>query len=137
PCQAVVRGEVPRLPGADPNFSVQASLVVDGKLVDQRILKTGNFELRGNAPKLEGLAKSASLSSASTPTRHVSLKFTRVQNLPPAQGHFDGRPVAARLFYVGFQRSADRGPVAVDAKSRDYRTVGKEPSQLPRPSDLH
>jgi hypothetical protein len=137
PCQAVIRGEVPGLPGADPNFSVQASLIVDGKLVDQRVLKPGSFELRGDSPKLEGLAKSTSLSSDPTPTRHVALKFTRVQNLPPAQGHFDGRPVAARLFYVGFQRSADRGPVALDGKGGDYRTVHNPPSELPPSSDLH
>jgi hypothetical protein len=97
--QAVAKGEVPALPGGDPNFEMRAELCVDGKTVCREMLRPGGFQLRGDVPP------------ASTPeaasTHAVELKFSRFQHLPMNNGYPDGRPVAARLHYVGLQPAAD------------------------------
>ena len=101
--QAVVKGEVPRLPNGDPYFETRAQLFVDGKLVAEQTLKPGAFELRGDVPA------EASESASTHHVRKIELKFSRYQNLPMVDGYPDGRPVAAMLKYLGFQRRPGAG----------------------------
>jgi hypothetical protein len=97
--QAVVKGEVPALPGGDPNFETLAELRVDGSAVARELLRPGDFELRGDVP--------AATASAANPTHAVELKFSRFQHLPENNGYPDGRPVAARLHYIGLQPASN------------------------------
>ena len=91
--RAAVKGEVPALPGGDPNFETLAELCVDGRIVAREVLRPGDFELSGDVPP------------ATTPEagsiHAVELKFSRLQHVPMNNGDPDGRPVAARLHYVG------------------------------------
>jgi hypothetical protein len=84
---------VPALPHGDPNFETLAELCIDGKTIAREMLRPGNFELRGDVPP-------AGKSEAGA-THAVELKFSRFQHLPMNNGYPDGRPVAARLHYVG------------------------------------
>jgi hypothetical protein len=96
--QAVVKGEVPALPGGDPNFETLAELCVDGKTVARELLRPGVFELRGNVPTVAPTSANA--------THAVELKFSHFQHLPENNGYPDGRPVAARVRYIGLQSAA-------------------------------
>jgi hypothetical protein len=93
--QAVVKGQVPALPGGDGNFETLAELCVDGKAVCRELLHPGDFELRGDLP-LQG-------ASAANAAHAVELKFSRFQHLPENNGYPDGRPVAAKLQYIGLK----------------------------------
>jgi hypothetical protein len=97
--QAVVKGEVPALPGGDANFETLVELCVDGKTVGRDLLHPGDFELRGDVP--------AASASAADSTHAVELKFSRFQHLPENNGYPDGRPVAARVHYLGLQPASN------------------------------
>jgi hypothetical protein len=70
-------------------------LCVDAKTVARELLHPGNFELRGDVPP-------ASASVANS-IHSLELKFSHFQHLPNNSGYPDGRPVAARLQYVGLR----------------------------------
>jgi hypothetical protein len=97
--QVVVKGEVPALPGGDPNFATLVELCVDGKAVARELRHPGDFELLGDVP--------AASASAANPTRAIELKFSRFQHLPENNGYPDGRPVSARLQYLGLKSVAN------------------------------
>lgn len=82
-----VRGTVPQI--ADPAFSTELQVLLDGREVARRTLTPGDFELR--APVTDGPAR-----------RLVELRFSKGQQLPGG----DGRMVGARLRSVGFEADA-------------------------------
>lgn len=83
PTSLVLRGMVPQI--ADPGFTTELTVLVDGQEVDRRTLGLGNFEVKLPAP--------------GPPGRHrVDLRFSNFQRLPGA----DKRPVGGLLQSVGF-----------------------------------
>jgi hypothetical protein len=100
---AVVRGEVPVLLGTDAaNFETGVQLKVDGNVVAEQTLRAGRFELRGAVPPTVGPGGN----------RRIELQFAKARNLPMVDGYLDGRPVSARLNYVGLQPHPDAGLAA-------------------------
>jgi hypothetical protein len=101
---------VPVLPGGDANFETAVEMGVDGKTVARETLRPGDFELRGDVP----LASA----TASVRTHAVELKFSRLQHLPENNGYPDGRPVAARLHYMGLRPPAAESAQLLSRASR-------------------
>jgi hypothetical protein len=84
-----VRAEVPDI--GDPSFKTTATLLVDGKVVAQRLVPCGRFEL------------TAPVTTSDATTRHtVELRFDRTQSLKFP----DSRPVTALLHFIGFESPA-------------------------------
>jgi hypothetical protein len=79
----ILRGTMPRI--EMPEISQEVEVMVDNKLLDHRQVRAGNFEI---ATPVDGSAG----------PRRVSVAFTKVQVLPNG----DGRPVSARLSFIGF-----------------------------------
>jgi hypothetical protein len=87
--QCVVRGHVPGLPGGG-EFRTELTVLVDGVAGEPHALKPGDFEVR-----LPG-------GSGAGP-RWVELRFSHTQVLPAP----DGRRVAARVTFIGFESRSD------------------------------
>ncbi len=87
--QVAVRGLVPQID--TPSFHTTLRLLVDGREVARRVLGCGPFEITAPVP-----------SDRCPPAgrRKVELHFSAVQALPAG----DGRPAAAQLFVVGFEK---------------------------------
>ncbi len=91
PCVAAAKGTVPAI--KDPNFQTQAQLLVDGRVVAERTLAPGDFDLRGNYEPPASGARNA----------RVELRFSRAQQLSPDAKTPDNRPAAALLHFMGFE----------------------------------
>lgn len=79
-----VAGMVPAI--ADPEFTTDLRVLVDGEEVTRAALKPGRFDLRTNVPLNPG-------------AHRVELRFSNTQTLPAP----DNRPTAAQLYHVGFE----------------------------------
>lgn len=105
--EVVLRGQIPRVPGAE-EFSTELTVLVDGQPVETRALTTGEFEVR--AP-----------GTAAGP-RWVEYRFSRDQQLPAP----DGRRVVALIRSVGFEARDGR-------KSRPPERLDTFPTDLSHP----
>ena len=83
----VVRGMVPLV--ADPAFTTELQVLVDGQEVARRTLGLGDFELRANVTHSGHWA------------RQVELRFSATQQLPAP----DTRLVGARISFAGFEEN--------------------------------
>jgi hypothetical protein len=74
----------------NPSFTTELRIMVDSQEIARRTVGLGDFEVRAPAP--------------AGPGRHrVDLRFSAVQQLPAP----DGRQVAARVHFVGFQAESE------------------------------
>jgi hypothetical protein len=84
PSVILVKGMVPLI--ADPGFTTELHILIDGQEVGRQVLGVGELELRIPAPP-------------GPEQRRVELHFSAVEQLPAP----DGRPVGARIGLVGFE----------------------------------
>src|SRR5439155_6706010 len=93
----------------DPGFTSEAQVFLDGKLLAQRTLKPGEFQINAGVPNSDG--------------RHrVDLRFSRLQRLHAP----DTRPVASLLRSVSFESTsaAENAPEDVVALRSGLVLVG-------------
>ena len=91
PAHLAIRGVVPLI--ADPSFSSEMRMLVDGQEVAHQVLVPGDFEIRVPVPSGVG-------------RRRIDLRFSNLQRLPSP----DNRPATALVRFVGFEAdSASNG----------------------------
>jgi hypothetical protein len=110
--EAVIRGQIPGFPGNE-NFRTELTVFIDGRPVETRALKTGDFEVRAPAGDATG-------------PRWVELRFSNSFRLPAP----DGRVVAAHLRFVGFEPKNE-------ALSRPPHSLAAFPADLAHPKLEH
>lgn len=103
--EAVIRGNVPQI---DPGFRTEATVLLDGRAVETRVLTPGDFEFR-----VPG--------GAGAGPRWVEVRFSNGQTLPN-----DGRHVAALIQFAGFEPPDE-------AKSRPPAKLDTFPADLSHP----
>ncbi len=79
-----INGLIPLI--TDPNYNTELSVLIDGVEISRKILAIGVFDLEYNLPT-DNLKP------------RVELHFSKFQHLPGK----DGRPVAAKIDYLGFK----------------------------------
>jgi hypothetical protein len=94
----VVRGQVPLVD--DAGFECFGELLLDDVVVAHQTLHCGDFTMNGNVENVP-----RPVERFGVPGRRVELRFSKLQRLHPP----DSRPVAARMFSIGFEQSSDSG----------------------------
>lgn len=105
--EAVIRAAIPQV-GAAAGFRTEMTVLIDGALVEKRVLAPGEFEVR--AP-----------GGAAGP-RWIELRFSHDQQMPAP----DGRPVVALIRFAGFE------PIDV-SKSRPPEKLAAFPDDMSHP----
>ena len=87
----VVKGTVPLI-GTDLSFITSGQLLIDGKVITTQELGVGDFDFT---------IRNKDLPKELSGNHRVEVKFSKLQRLPGA----DGRPVSAKIIFMGFTSS--------------------------------
>ncbi len=104
--EAVIRGMVPQV-GDATGFRTEMTVLLDGKVVENRMATTSDFEVR--------------IPSAIAGPRWIEVRFSNDQTLPAP----DGRRAVAHLKFVGFE--------PISARSRAPEQLAAFPADLKHP----
>ncbi len=107
--EAVIRGMIPQVSADGAGFRTEATVLIDGKPVEKRMLKTGDFEIRVPCGAVAG-------------PRWIEVRFSEDQLLPAP----DGRRTVAHIKFVGFEPKDE-------AKSRSPEKLDAFPADLSHP----